>query len=77
MADEPTQRFTHAVCLSNPSVRNNLGPVLRCCAAFASTEVMVVGYSKWNTHGAHGSNKVSLAFRCNTQAISQTIADVV
>jgi hypothetical protein len=76
MADEPAQRFTNAVCLSNPSVRNNLGPVLRCCAAFASTEVMVVGFSKWSTHGAHGSNKVSTAIRCNALAKSRAVAEL-
>lgn len=44
--------------LENPSARNNLGTLIRCAAAFAVEEVVVVGASKWSTHGAHGSHKV-------------------
>lgn len=44
--------------VANPSAKNNLGTLIRCAAAFAVEEVIVVGASKWSTHGAHGSNKV-------------------
>ena len=44
--------------LENPSNKNNLGTLIRCAAAFATEEVVVVGARKWSTHGAHGSNKV-------------------
>lgn len=44
--------------LTNPSSKNNLGTLIRCAAAFAVEEVIVVGASAWSTHGAHGSNKV-------------------
>lgn len=45
--------------VANPSAKNNLGTLIRCAAAFAVEEVIVVGASKWSTHGAHGSNKVN------------------
>lgn len=44
--------------LGNSSSKNNLGTLIRCGAAFAVEEVIVVGASKWSTHGAHGSHKV-------------------
>lgn len=43
--------------VANPSSKNNLGTLIRCAAAFAVEEVIVVGAAKWSTHGAHGSNK--------------------
>ena len=43
--------------LNNPKPTNNLGPLLRCAAAFAISEVVLVGYQKCNTEGAHGSDK--------------------
>ena len=46
--------------VANPSAKNNLGTLIRCAAAFAVEEVIVVGASKWSTHGAHGSNKVCM-----------------
>ncbi|CAM9929285.1 unnamed protein product [Discosporangium mesarthrocarpum] len=45
------------LAIANPSVRNNLGTLIRCAAAFAVKEVVVVGVSKFSTHGAHGSQK--------------------
>lgn len=47
--------------VANPSAKNNLGTLIRCAAAFSVEEVVVVGSSKWSTHGAHGSNKVQSA----------------
>ncbi|CAM9600971.1 unnamed protein product [Ectocarpus sp. 13 AM-2016] len=49
--------------LANPSSKNNLGTLIRCGAAFAVEEVIVVGAFKWSTHGAHGSHK-HLRYRC-------------
>ncbi|CAM9326520.1 unnamed protein product [Ectocarpus fasciculatus] len=49
--------------IANPSSKNNLGTLIRCGAAFAVEEVIVVGASKWSTHGAHGSHK-HLRYRC-------------
>lgn len=43
--------------LENPKKSNNLGPILRCAAAFAVTQVVVVGYDKCNTEGSHGASK--------------------
>lgn len=51
--------------VSNPSSKNNLGNVIRCAAAFAVSELIVVGFDKWGTHGAHGSHKVIVLWiRC-------------
>eukprot|EP00904_Undaria_pinnatifida_P014106 jgi/Undpi1/9826/HiC_scaffold_27.g12280.m1 len=49
--------------VANPSSRNNLGTLIRCAAAFGVEEVVVVGESKWSTHGAHGSHK-HVKYRC-------------
>jgi hypothetical protein len=43
--------------IENPKKSNNLGPILRCAAAFATTQVVKVGYDKCNTEGAHGASK--------------------
>ena len=43
--------------LNNPKPTNNLGPMLRCASAFAISEVVLVGYRKCNTEGAHGADK--------------------
>lgn len=48
--------------VANPSSKNNLGTLIRCAAAFGVEEVVVVGASKWSTHGAHGSHKVILPY---------------
>lgn len=48
--------------LSNPAgTKNNLGNLIRCAAAFAVAQVVVVGADRWSTHGAHGSHKVGLS----------------
>ena len=52
--------------VANPSAKNNLGTLIRCAAAFSVEEVVVVGSSKWSTHGAHGSNKVQSAAAVGT-----------
>ncbi len=50
-------RKPFVVCVSVPlERRGNIGPLLRCCCAFGAEEVVVVGVSKFSTHGAHGSN---------------------
>ena len=43
--------------IENPKKSNNLGPILRCAAAFAVTQVVLVGYDKCNTEGSHGASK--------------------
>jgi hypothetical protein len=43
--------------IENPKKSNNLGPILRCAAAFAVTQVILVGYDKCNTEGSHGASK--------------------
>jgi hypothetical protein len=45
------------ILLENPKKSNNLGPILRCAAAFATTQVVMVGYDKCNTEGSHGASK--------------------
>ena len=48
----------HALCIANHSRSNNLGPLLRSCAAFASAEIVLVGYDEFSSQGSHGSHKV-------------------
>ena len=44
--------------VENPKKTNNLGPILRCAAAFGVTQVVMVGIEKrCNTSGAHGAAK--------------------
>jgi hypothetical protein len=58
--------------LENPRKTCNWGPVLRCAAAFAVTQVIWVGYSTCNTEGSHGaaSHVSQIAFPVLSQAIS-------
>jgi hypothetical protein len=58
--------------LENPRKTCNWGPVLRCAAAFAVTQVVWVGYSTCNTEGSHGaaSHVSQIAFPVLSQAIS-------
>ncbi len=50
-------RKPFVVCVFVPlDRRGNIGPLLRCCCAFGAEEVIVIGVSKFSTHGAHGSN---------------------
>lgn len=63
MSDTPVPAVTPLVppriflLLENPKKSNNLGPILRCAAAFAVTQVVLVGYDKCNTEGSHGASK--------------------
>uniref|UniRef100_A0A7S2KK48 Uncharacterized protein n=1 Tax=Leptocylindrus danicus TaxID=163516 RepID=A0A7S2KK48_9STRA len=43
--------------LDNPKPNNNLGPLLRCASAFLISHVVMIGYLKCNTEGAHGAHK--------------------
>ena len=43
--------------IENPSKGNNLGPILRCAAAFAVHQVIFVGYEKCGTDGSHGASR--------------------
>lgn len=53
------QAYKCYLVLSNPvGKKTNLGNLIRCAAAFAVQEVIVVGARRWSTHGAHGSHKV-------------------
>lgn len=42
--------------IENPSKSNNLGPILRCGAAYSASFVFV-GYEKCSVDGSHGANK--------------------
>jgi hypothetical protein len=55
----------------NPSKRNNLGPFLRCAAAFGVETFVFVGYAHCSTHGSHGADKhvKTVAFPSFSQAI--------
>eukprot|EP00957_Ditylum_brightwellii_P016318 1227043-Ditylum_brightwellii.AAC.1 len=57
--------------LENPKKSNNLGPILRCAAAYAVDQVIFVGYEKCSTDGSHGAAKhVSIvAFPTFDQAV--------
>jgi hypothetical protein len=41
--------------MENKSKSNNLGPLLRCAAAYGIYEVVLVGYRQCATEGSHGS----------------------
>lgn len=58
--------------LENPRKCNNLGPILRCAAAFGVSQVVAVGFDTCSTHGSHGAAKhVSMvAFPTVDQAVS-------
>ena len=58
--------------LENPRKTCNWGPVLRCAAAFAVTQVIWVGYATCNTEGSHGaaSHVSQIAFPVLSQAIA-------
>lgn len=58
--------------LENPKKSNNLGPILRCAAAFGVSQVVAVGYDKCSTQGSHGAAKhVSMiAFPTVDQTVS-------
>lgn len=44
------------ILIENPSKSNNLGPILRCGAAYSATFIFV-GYQKCACDGSHGANK--------------------
>ena len=66
----PPRIMTRTVMMENPTKTTNWGPLLRCCAAFGISQVLVVGYDKCNVQGSHGASKhVSLlAFPTHQQA---------
>jgi hypothetical protein len=43
--------------LENPRKNTNLGPILRCAAAFSVSQVVAVGFHKCSTEGSHGASK--------------------
>ena len=43
--------------LENSRKSNNLGPILRCAAAFGIHTVVAVGYDKCSVDGSHGASK--------------------
>ncbi|TYZ63109.1 hypothetical protein PybrP1_004623 [[Pythium] brassicae (nom. inval.)] len=45
------------VVLSNQSSKQNLGTYLRTATAFGATQVVVVGTTRFGTHGAHRAHK--------------------
>ena len=51
--DGPPRIF---IMIENPSKSNNLGPILRCGAAYSATFVFI-GYEKCAIDGSHGANK--------------------
>jgi hypothetical protein len=44
------------IMIENPSKSNNLGPILRCGAAYSATFIFI-GYQKCAIEGSHGANK--------------------
>ena len=63
----------------NPKKSTNLGPVLRCASAFGVYQIVLVGYAKCATAGAHGADKhVSIiAYPTFDQAVSYLKSDEV
>ena len=66
---------TITLLLENLKKQNNLGPLLRCCAAFGISQIFVVGYETCSVQGSHGSSKhVELvSFPTYQQAIDQLV----
>ena len=58
--------------IENPNKSNNLGPILRCAAAFAIQQVIFIGSAKCTVRGSHGSSKhVHIkAFQSHEAAVS-------
>lgn len=63
--------FRSYLLIENPSKRNNLGPFLRCAAAFGVETIVFVGYAKCSSHGSHGADKhvKTIAFTSFSHAI--------
>mmetsp|Transcript_1711 Transcript_1711/g.2460 ORF Transcript_1711/g.2460 Transcript_1711/m.2460 type:complete len:302 (-) Transcript_1711:7-912(-) len=57
--------------IENPSKSNNLGPILRCAAAFSVHQVVFIGYEKCAVAGSHGASKHvdTIAFPTIDQAV--------
>ena len=73
-AVECTSRVPRAyLLLENSKPSNNLGPVLRCSAAYGIKTVLAVGFSKCSVEGSHGASKhvEILAFPTVDQAIAR------
>jgi len=45
------------ILIPNPRKSNNLGPILRCAAAYSITQIILVGYAHCSTDGSHGAAK--------------------
>lgn len=43
--------------LENDKKSNNLGPVLRCAAAYGMSTILAIGYSQCSVDGSHGASK--------------------
>ncbi|CAB9519786.1 expressed unknown protein [Seminavis robusta] len=58
--------------LENPKKSNNLGPMLRCAAAYGIRTVLAVGYAQCSVEGSHGASKHvdMVAFATVQQAIA-------
>lgn len=74
--DASTSRVPYLL-LQNPKPNNNLGPILRCAAAYGVKTVLAVGYSKCSVEGSHGASKhvEILAFPTVDQALKSLGAD--
>lgn len=65
----PSQAY---LLLENAKKSNNLGPLLRCAAAYGISNVLAVGFSKCSVEGSHGAAKYIdiVAFPTVEQAIA-------
>lgn len=63
--------------IENPSKSNNLGPIIRCGAAYSASFVFV-GYEKCSVDGSHGANKhVKIVARPTFQNAAEYIRNVL
>lgn len=58
--------------LENDRKSNNLGPILRCAAAYGISTVIAIGYAQCSVQGSHGASKhvTIVAFPTVDQAIA-------
>ena len=55
--DSNTNNMSLYLLLENARKSNNLGPILRCAAAFGVRQVLAIGYDKCSVDGSHGAAK--------------------
>jgi hypothetical protein len=71
-SDQQEEPLPTYLLLENDRKSNNLGPVLRCAAAYGISTVLAIGFSQCSVQGSHGASKhvTIVAFPTVDQAIA-------